>query len=223
MSFISNLGNSEKIPAQLAKARLQLADLETPSASIVRLGDLDDVEGVYAETFLDLPHGYGISVVGLPKESLTVRMLDLMSIEQWRGQQMTDAMQKDHEASMRLMQMLTVNGGYQAVVASVTPGFDKSKLRGGEEFAGGDYSLEDLRHSVETFFDTLVEGGWNPEGNVYLTRPAGGEIRNHEMVVLDNQVYGWRLPRGLVEFQHEAAVQRAEMTQSSRVRYAEAG
>lgn len=225
MTLITTFGSAEKNQERLVKARIQLAELETPSASIVRLGDVQDVEGVYAETFLDIPPGYGVSVVGLPKESLTARMLEMMTIEQWRGQQMTDAMQQDHEASMRLMHMLTVNGGYQSVVASITPGFDKKKLKDTGQLADGNYSQDDLRHSVETFFDTLVEGGWSPDGNVYLMRPSSaGEIRNHEMVVLDGSMNGWRLPRGLVEFQYEAASQRANhQVQGNQLRYAEVG
>lgn len=200
---------------RLVVARLQLADLETPSASIVRLNQVQDMQSVHPVSFLNLPDGYAISTEGLPDDSITVRMLKLMAIEQWRGAEIPAQLQEDHAASKMLMLMLSRHCGYTAVVAGIQEGFDKSKLN-----QGADADLrgqEDISASVDMFFDTLVAGGWTG-GGVYLTRPAPArgsarDIKPFEMTV-SHGLISWKLPQDVVTAYLQGAQERSEQAQN---------
>lgn len=199
---------------RLVVARLQLADLESPSASIVKIDQMEDMDRVHPVTFLDLPDGYAVSTEGMPKDSITVRMLKLMAVEQWRGSEIPAELQEDHAASKMLMVMLSRHCGYTAVVAGINEGFDKSKLnKGGSAYLGQD----DIGASVDRFFDTLVAGGWT-NGGVYLTRPApdlgsANDIKPFEMTVRHGLI-GWKLPQDLVGACLQVALDRADQSQN---------
>lgn len=213
MNFFSSSYAADALQKRLLIARVQLADLDTPSASIVRLDEVSDMENVHPVTFLDLPDGYAISTDGLPKDGMTVRMLDILAVEPLRGQQQSDAMQRDYAANMMLMLMLAKHRGYSSITAGIQDNFDKSKLYRNEDGFREMKTFADIDASLDKFFDTLVACDWHRGGNVYLTRQAPANINDFDPqpfeITVHRNLIGWKLPEHLVNACLEGAKQRA--------------
>lgn len=211
-SFASSYA-TDVLQKRLLVAHLQLADLETPSASIVWLDGAPNLDCFHPVTFLDLPEGYGISTEGLPEDSMTVRMLKILAVEPLRGQQQSDAMQKDHAANMMLMLMLAKHRGYSSITAGIQDNFDKSKLYRNEDGFQEMKTFADIDASLDRFFDTLVACDWHRGGNVYLSRQAPANINDFDTqpfeITVHRSLIGWKLPEHLVNACLEGAKQRA--------------